>query len=206
MTTEALPASSPTDIMNIAAAHCGVPLISDPTEGTPQAQALNARYPNVLRAMLRSYTWTWAAREALLAAVVGPASSPLTYSQRKYYFKLPADYVRLAPVFQEEAEFLEQRDWVMEGKGIASNEAGPLKIRYIAYITEVPEFDALFVEAFGAELAAQVCEKLTNSRDLARIIQGKADQIVKEARRVGAIEQPKPQKRPREGSWFSSRR
>lgn len=159
-----------TSIANRALQLLGYKAISDISENSAGANAIRRAYTPVLESELRKNYWNFAIRRAsLAAAAVGPAFG------KNYYYPLPEDFLCIVPPDEYYgADFgmpmgatsvsgPNSVDWLIEGNQIASNQPGPLNIRYITKKLTESLFDPCFAEAMAAALAINVCEELTQS-------------------------------------------
>lgn len=166
-----------TSIANRALQILGYQTISSIQENSRGAKAMLRAYQPVLLSELRKNYWNFATtRASLNAAAVGPAFG------KSNYFPLPGDFLCLAPPDQLYGvsgggtlagdQILAGTpiiagapnvDWQIEGNQIATNQIGPLNIRYITSSVTESMFDPCFDEAFAAALALMTCEELTQS-------------------------------------------
>jgi hypothetical protein len=166
-----------TTIANRALQIVGYQPISSIQENSRGAKAMNRAYQPVLYSELRKNYWNFATvRASLPQAAVGPTFGPSNY------FPLPPDFLCIAPPDQtfgvggignligngilSGSPIITGSpitDWLIEGNQIASNQAGPLNIRYISNAVTESMFDPCFDEAFSAALATMCCEELTQS-------------------------------------------
>jgi hypothetical protein len=123
-------------------------------------------------------------------------SGPLSQSTTRNVFRLPNDYLRIAPQDPKAGSTsylgsptnLEYTDWNFESGFIVSREVNPIVIRFIADVTNVREMDALFCEFLAATIGREVCERLTQSSDKLKTIDAIKSQMEHEAILVDAIE------------------
>jgi hypothetical protein len=193
-------------VANIALIHMGQsPIISldDPYPAT----VMKARYESVRDAEIRRRRWRFSmARASLAADSVAPEASP--YSLR---YPLPSDFLALVQVgdFYWGPDLSNYRlgsdaPYQLEGRYILTNMGAPLKIRYARRVTDPGLFDAAFVESYGARLAFETCEKITQSstkKDEMRAVYALA---IKEAATANALENPSES--IQDGSWVIGRR
>lgn len=166
-----------TTIANRALQIVGYEPISSLQENSRGARAVNRAYQPVLYSELRKNYWNFATmRASLPQAAVGPGFG------KSFYYPLPPDFLCLAPpdqIFGIQGggtiagnQVLAGTpiitgspvlDWQIEGNQIATNQQGPLNIRYISSNVTESLFDPCFEEAFAAALATMICEELTQS-------------------------------------------
>lgn len=188
--------ASQVDICNQALTKVGAARITSLSDGSKQANALNAIYDVKRDVELAAHPWTFAMTRAQLPA---SATAPLFGWARS--FQLPAQFLRMVEVGE---------DWVfyegptgplfaIEGGAILTDEAAPLNVRYVQRITNAGQYPPLFVEALACRLAAEVCEPLTQSLSKREQAWREYKEAIREARRSNAIVLP-PQKPP-PSSW-----
>jgi hypothetical protein len=91
-------------------------------------------------------------------------AGPAFDTQSANLYRLPRGYLRQAPTDPKAAAntFLGtgrgglHEDWVFEGDYIVSNMRGPMMMRYVADMVDVPDMDATFCEMLSARLAEEV--------------------------------------------------
>lgn len=169
--------ASKTGICNSALTKCGAKRISLATDENARARACNEAYDRTLEATLRAHPWGFAIKRAQLAA---DGTGPLFDDTN--YFTLPSDFVRLLPPNDYNL------DWKIEGKRIATSDGAPLNIRYIYAVTDPNEMDSLFREVLACNIAAEICERLTQSNTKLQLIRDDRKRLLAEARRTNAIE------------------
>ena len=91
---------------------------------------------------------------------------------------------------------------VVEGE-LHINDSGPLQYEYISRVTDPEQFDALFVEALAARIAADAAEELTQSDNKKRYAMAIYDETLRVARRSDALR--RPPRRHAAGTWHRSR-
>ncbi len=79
----------------------------------------------------------------------------------------------------------------------------PLPLLYVADVTNTSIFHPLFVEALACQLAAEMCERITQSTTKKQSMEMKYASTMREARFVNAVQNP-PQSRP-DNTWILSR-
>jgi hypothetical protein len=160
-------------------------------KGVP-GTTMNSLWNTVRQATLRRAWWSFALRRALLPAL---AAAPAWGF--KYAYQLPSDFLRLV---QANDYFLrpsmdDYRDsddspYAIEGKTLLTDFPAPLKVRYVADVTDPGAFDALFVEALASKLAYEGCERITQSNEKKSTAAQDFKMAMAEALKVGAIEKP----------------
>lgn len=188
-------ATSKVAIANRALQKLGAERISSLSQDHPNARSINATYDLTRDAELRRYRWGFAISRASIAA---DADETLWGEHNK--FALPNDYITLI----RDDETGQHVDWRIEGLFIVTDDAAPLKIRYIARIDDPNYYDAGFIEAFACALALETCEEITGSTTKKDSILNDYQIAIKEAQNSGAIEKP-AQEFPEDG-WLAARR
>lgn len=184
----------------------GFPQINSLTENNRGAKSMNRAYDSVKLNELRKHFWNFAIKRISIPA----AATPPLFGKGNY-FTLPGDFLMLAPM--DEAFGISAggpisgppsiNDWQIEGNQIASNELGPLLVRYISSDITEALFDVTFAEALSASLAINTCEELTQSNTKMANLQKSYDDAIKMARRRNAFEN-RPVQSPTD-SWITSR-
>jgi len=175
--------ASKIQIANLALQKLGAKRISSLTQDHPNARSINAAYDYVRQKELRAYDWSFAKRRASIAA---DASQTLWGTHNRY--TLPNDYLYL--ILDNETGTAV--DWQIEsdasGKYIVTNDAAPLKIKYIADIDDPTYYDAMFIEVMACTLAAHCCEEITGSPSKENLLQNERKMAIDIAYQTGAIE------------------
>jgi hypothetical protein len=127
-------------------------------ENSQAARACKLRYPYARDAALRGYDWNFAAARAELPAL---AELPAFGYGRQY--ELPSDCLRVRSLENGEAD-----DWKVEGRRILTDMGAPIRVKYTARVTDPVQFDALFVAALSARIAADVAVSLSESTSKAQ--------------------------------------
>ena len=157
---------------------------------------MNRAYQPTLLKALRDITWNFTIKRAIL-----PASATPPIHGKANYFPLPGDFISLAP--PDEFFNFNYIDWQIEGQQIASDDSGPLSIRYVSSSITEAMFDPQFAEALSAMLALACCEELTQSNAKLQAVSKMYDDAIKSAKRNNAFEN-RPVKPP-EDYWITKR-
>lgn len=169
----------------------GYPAISSLQENSRGARAMNRAYEPVKLSELRKHFWNFSIKRAVLPA----SATPPAFGMGNY-FPLPGDLLMLAPGDQAfgvssgaaSSSAPQQHDWQIEGNQIASNETGPLQVRYVSSDIVESLFDVSFAEALSAALALATSEELTQSNSKNQFLANVYDQTIKMARKRNAFE------------------
>lgn len=123
-------------------------------------------------------------------------SGPLSQSDTKQVYRLPAGYVMIAPQNPKAGSVPilgtpsneAYRDWEFEGDYLLTQDPGVLVFRFIADIADPDAFDPMFVEGFACRIALSVCEPITQSGSKLSNIGSMYEKFMKEARIVNGVE------------------
>lgn len=173
--------ASEVEICNRALQKLGAKRITMLTQDAVNARACNVAYEVVRDRALRSHFWNFAIKRATLAA----DNVPPDWGRSNSY-PLPADFIKLAPVYPERGT--NTQDWVIEGRRILTNDKAPLQIRYVYRVTDPNEMDSLFREFLATELAFEICEEITQSNQKKESLRDDRKYIIAEARKANAFE------------------
>ncbi len=186
--------SSYVAIANLAATAIGTAArLTTPGDDTTLGRAVASVWEIEREAALRDGSWNFAMKRAGL-----PALSEAPVHGFTTRFQLPTDCIRLIEIYE-----LSRDEWQLEGRAINADSTGPLKIRYLANITEPAEFDPLFAKAFALKIACAIGNRIAGSSFKEELNQQKYRDAIAEARRVDAMENPPIEQR--ESSWIEDR-
>lgn len=116
------------------------------TDDTERARVANALYAMTRDATLRAHPWRFALKRKELAAdVTGPIFEFTTS------YTIPSDALRVL-----KTDWTPPPIWRVEARKVVTDQGAPIKILYIAQITDPQQFDALFIEAFIMRLASKM--------------------------------------------------
>jgi len=188
--------SDAVQICNRALQRLGAKRITSLTQDVPNARSCNFAYEPVRDAELRAHTWSCAVKRAQLAE---DSTEPLFGKSAR--FALPSDFLRLLPLdpVQNDNTF----DYQIEAGYIYTNYTAPLNIRYVYRLESVPLMDTLFREALSMRLAMELCEEITQSNTKLQLLQDDYKRVLREARRVNAIERVAQD--PPDDTWITVR-
>jgi len=184
-------AQSVTDLCSSALQLLGVPGIANILDNSREARQCNLAYDGCRRAELRKHRWNFAIKRAQLSADVTAPSFDYQYA-----YQIPSDCLRVLIPNDDPSN-----DWTLEGRKILSNFAGPLKLRYIADITDVSQWDPAFYDAVGVAMADIMCEAITNSNSKKATLGQVYKDTIHEARRNNAFEQ-RSAEAPEDSYWL----
>lgn len=185
-------AASNVAIANLALTKLGDLRILNLTDNTKPAREVNAVFDMARDYLQRRFSWRFCIKRANLAADSG---TPLW--DWSYQYQIPTDCLRILQVGQwypspDLSDLISTggQEYVLEGKYILSNQAGPLKLRYLSRVTDPVQFDTAFDMAFSAYLAYLVAEPLTASAEQKQMAYQDYRNAIKDAVIANAIENP----------------
>ena len=185
-------AASNVAIANLALTKLGDLRILNLTDNTKPAREVNAVFDMTRDYLQRRFSWRFCIKRANLAA---DTTVPLW--DWSYQYPIPADCMRILQVGQwypspDLSDLISTggQEYVVEGKYILSNQAGPLKLRYLSRVTDPVQFDAAFDMAFSAYLAYILAEPLTASAEQKQMAYNDYRNSIKDAVIANAIENP----------------
>lgn len=177
-------------VANRALTKLGSARITSLDDDVKSARALKSCFDDLRDDELRANRWQFALRRTSLAALT---TAPAFGYQRQ--FQVPADFLKLdmvddrfPTVVLENYVNEELLDWVLEGNVILSDLAAPLKLRYIAQVTDPNAWDPNFREALACRLAAELAEDLTQSNQKRQLAWEEYRMAIVKAVKSNAIE------------------
>jgi len=193
------------EIVNRALFKLGALPLASMGDNNKQARIMSGLWDTVRKSELRRHLWSFALRRTSL-----PALSPAPAWGYRNAYALPADLLRVAQVndlmlspSQTDYRTFDDSPYAIEGATLLTDFPAPLKLRYIADITDPGAFDALFVEALAAKLAYEACEGLTQANEKKSAASQDYQVAIKAAAMVTAIE--KPPQGLADDSWMTTR-
>jgi hypothetical protein len=188
--------TSKVELANRALAKLGEDAITSFQDGSNASRAVASAYDSVRDAVLRAHPWSF----ALMRAAIPALSSAPIFEYGKA-FQLPTDFLRLVEISGIDGRY---RTWRVVGRRIEVDAEAPLRILYIRRVDDPNEYDALFIEAMAARLAAEMSQQLTDNNGLGERMEQVYRDLLSEARMVDAKEGP-PRQMP-DGLWLDARR
>jgi len=182
--------TSETLICSRALQKLGADPIQALTDNLDRARAMNTAYASVRDAELRRRRWKFSIKRASLPALAAAPDSDFSYQ-----YQVPNDFLRLI----EGGDIVSLPDlsdyrsmsselWSVEGRRILTDLGAPLRIRYIAQITDVSMFDSTFCESLSSRLAYECCEKITQSSSKKADLIADYRMSIREAIQANALE------------------
>lgn len=152
-----------TSLSNMALIRLGVREISSLDDPTPAARKIKSIYEALRDEVLYSHPWKVALRRTFLSST---ATAPVFGPSLAYNFPTDPYCLRIWRVGDDEDHwFSEGERWEIEGRQILTDMPGPLKVRFIAQITDEAQFAGLVGTAMARRIEAEIAYTLTNSRE-----------------------------------------
>lgn len=171
---------SRTEVANLALAMVGDERVTSLEVDTSKpAKLCNELLPQVETECLVAHPWNFAIRRASLPALA--TAPPYEYDRQ---FQIPANCLRVLAVNSTDPH----EPWLREGDAILTNLPAPLKIRYIARITDSGQWAPLFVSLVAATLAERLALPLAASQQSRAAIAQLIEDIRRRARNTDAAE------------------
>lgn len=174
-------ASSVVDIWNRALTKIGAARVNSLTDQSVNARACQSCYYALRDRLYRDHPWNFAIQRFQLAAnATAPAFGPTNA------FPLPSGWAKLLPpdVFQN----MNDRDWIIEGGQVITNDAAPLNVRLVMKIEDPNLMDVSFREALAALMSMELCEILTQSNTKKQAASADYKMSIDQAKKNNAIE------------------
>lgn len=169
--------ASVVQICSLALTRLGHNAIISLGDNSKGAKLASLHYEPTRDSVLRAHPWNFAIRrDAIAADTAAPAWG---YARA---FQLPPDCLRLIALERADAEYR------IEGRKIVTDEGGPLKVEYIARVTDPNEFDAVFIDALSARLAAELAVPMTDNAQIMEQMMAAYNAKLSEARTMDAME------------------
>lgn len=173
--------ASKIEIWNRSLQKLGAKRVQDVNDDSPNARSLRVAYEPVKLRLLRSHRWNFSIKRINL-----PADATAPIFGRANAFQLPSDWVKMANDYPEQN--FNDKDWVVEGTKIYTNEQAPLPIRYVSNVDDPNQMDASFRELLSTELAYELCEEITQSNTKKSDLRMDKKEIISEARKANAFD------------------
>lgn len=164
------------------------------SDATKQAQFANRFYESTRDEVLSSHPWNFAIRRAVLAQLSTPPDFEWLYQ-----YQLPADNLRLLQL--NGYEIGKSADtWSIEANHLLTD-AERAEVRYIARVTDVTLYPALFCEAFSIKLSAKLCAPLTGRFDQPTALMNEYEKVTGPKARMSDVFQQRAKRRV---AWVDS--
>ena len=192
-------------VANRALTKLGSARITSLSDDVKAARSISSCFEDLRDDELRAHRWQFAMKRTTLAAL-----SDAPAFGYNYQYALPSDFLRSDMVHDRfpaaildnyiDAEYLE---WTLEGNVILTDIGAPLKLRYVAQITDPTQWDENFREALASRVAMEIAEDLTQSESKKASAAKDYDRAIRQAIRINSIERPAVM--PPDNSWIISR-
>lgn len=177
-------------VANRALTKLGSARITSLSDDVKAARAVSSCFDDLRDAELRAHRWQFAMKRASLAAL---AEAPAYGWDLQY--QVPADFLKLDMVNDQFPSTVlenyigeELVDYVLEGNKILTNIDAPLKLRYIAQVTDPNQWDPCFREALACRIAAELAEDLTQNATKRQLAWEEYKRAMVAAVRANAVE------------------
>lgn len=177
--------SSVVAICNRALDMLGAEPVTSLDDDTKAARLCARNYEPVRDAVLRAYPWNAAIRRTSLAAL---SEAPAWGYARQFQLPEgpdPEPCLRLLAI-DGESEF--GLRYKIEGRRILTSEPAPLRILYIARLSDPSQLDPMLADVIATRLAADLSYSLTASAALGQTLMGIYQAKLNEARMTDAEE------------------
>lgn len=192
-------ALSQTEIVNLALTRLGQDRVISIDDDNESARVIRSLWDFTRDAVLASFPWKFAIKRTSLAAL---AAAPAYGWARQ--FTVPEECLRLVQVGDDYVFYTGPLEaFQLEGGVIMTDEAAPLRLRYVQRVTNVGLWPVLFGRVVAMQLAIDACEKLTTSSAKQGVLNEAYAVAVAQARKQSAIERP-PQ-RADNSDWLNAR-
>lgn len=161
--------NSEVDICNLALLDCGASFITSLTEESVEGRMCALLYPVTRDLLLRKRKWNFATKQIVPTKIAG------SFGKFTDAFQLPQDCVKVVGLIDSPFEEYKEVGSVLYTMG------GTNQIEYISNDVPVGRYDALFVDAFVAELAAKMIYKFNQSTNAQSAKVAKAKDTLREA-------------------------
>jgi hypothetical protein len=152
-------------VANRALTKLGSARITSLDDDVKAARSISSCFDDLRDEELRAHRWSFSLKRASLASLI---EVPVFGWDLQY--QVPADFLKLDMVNDQFPSTVlenyigqELVDYVLEGNKILTNIGSPLKLRYIAQITDPNQWDPCFREALACRIAAELAEDLTQN-------------------------------------------
>lgn len=190
---------SQTEIFNLALTKLGQSRAVSPDDDTEPVRVLRAIWEMTRDFALADHPWRFAIKRDSLAA---QAEAPAYGWARQ--FEMPANALRIVQIGDDWMFYqADTARFELEGRMVLTDEAAPLRVRYVQRVTNTGEWPAQFARAVAMLLAADACEKLVQSQSKQNAAREEYIATIERAKQTNAIERP-PQ-RDNYSSWLASR-
>lgn len=172
---------SQVDIVNLALIEVGTRIVADPDDKEKGPRNIKIVFPMLRDAVLRAHPWNFAmARRQVPAQVETPAFG------WAYKYDLPSTPHCLRAYRIGAVE--DRIPFAVEGREILTDAGPPINLRFIAQVTDLSRFDALFTVTLGARIGATIAKSIDDSASLAADLWNLYLAKLREARNIDGME------------------
>jgi hypothetical protein len=190
-------------LFNNAILELGHTTVVDTGEPVIAAASLVRVFDGVVKECLANASWNFAMETIKASADTGVAPN-FGYTE---VFAKPSDWLRTIAVSQDEYFSFPELHYY-DDSNFWSADNSPLYIRYVSDDTglgyDLTRWPQLFTRYVELELAARVCYKITQSRELLEAVKKDRDKARLHAKNVDAMDEVNP-KFPPPSSWTTAR-
>jgi|TARA_R110002020_G_scaffold22513_7_gene76087 hypothetical protein len=170
--------SSEAEICSNALSLLGDDPITALTDDSTRARLCNRFYASTRDSVLRAFTWNFAiTRQALAQSTTTPNF------EFSFQYQLPEDPFCLKALKIDD----DYEKWRVEGRFLLTN-ASTVSLQYIARITDVGQYDALFTESLEYRLAEKMAWPITQNNKSVEVFNALYTQKLAEARTMSSQE------------------
>lgn len=160
--------------------------ISSLEDGSKAARVMQRNYEPVRDRILAMYPWNSAMRRAVLAA---DSVAPAWGFERQFRLPEGPDPAYCLKVWKLQAQEEGYRvSWSVEGRMLLTDEPAPLRIRYIARVTDPALFDPLLSEAIAAGLGVYAGGTLVEAASRMEFMRNYLKDVLAQAKAADARE------------------
>lgn len=167
--------------------------VSDITSASTSIEEVCGRwYDHTRRKLLRQHPWNFAIKRAELAA---SATAPLFGASKQ--FPVPADFLRLLQVVDEDSRIIETEAYFFENRNLMMrwNEDDIARIVYVSDEEDVTKFDDLFIDLLAVEIALSMAYLVTQNNANIERLGGVRKTLIMAAKAVDGQERPPENRR-----------
>jgi hypothetical protein len=167
--------------------------VSDITSASTSIEEVcNRWYDHTRRKLLRQHPWNFAIKRAELAASGTP---PLFGATAQ--FPVPADFLRLLRVVDEDNRIISADEYFFENRAIMFrwSEDDVARIIYITDEEDVTKFDDLFIDLLAVEIAMSIAYLVTQNNANIERLAGIRKNLIANAKAIDGQEQPPESRR-----------
>ncbi len=178
--------SSTIELVNRALARIGEQRLASIDDTSERAQTVRDVLTGARQAMLREHRWNFAVRRARLTPELPAPEFRWLYRMGKPNASSRGGaWLRTLGVFADESE-RQEAEYQDEGRHLLTDHQ-TLFLKYVADVTNPLDMDALFREALTFKLAAELAVSLSSSRGLAEGLAQMAEDKMRKAVAVDAV-------------------